>query len=67
MACKMKDDNKDIIGEKCVKDQEGNIAFNSEAKAWQTHYLNLLSMEFPCNHVNLPSKPAVYGPSILIH
>ena len=36
MAHKMKDDNKDIIGEKYVKDQEGNMVFddNSKAKAW---------------------------------
>ena len=40
MACKMKDDNKDIIGEKCVQDQEGNMTFddNSKAKAWPIHY-----------------------------
>ena len=36
MARKMKDDNKDIIEEKYVKDQEGNMVFgdNSKAKAW---------------------------------
>ena len=37
MARKMKDDEKDIIKDKCVKDQEGNMAFrnNSKVKTWQ--------------------------------
>ena len=33
MAHKMKDHNKDIIGVKCVKDQEGNMAFHDNSKA----------------------------------
>ena len=43
MARKMKDDNKDTIGEKCVKEQKGNMAFDdcSKAKAWESHNFNL--------------------------
>ena len=65
---KMKDDNKDIIGEKCVKDQEGNMAFNnnSKTKAWQKHYSNLINVEFPRNHDNLPDEPVVHNPPIFI-
>ena len=33
MAHKMKDDNKDINGVKCVKDQEGNMTFHDNSKA----------------------------------
>ena len=68
MTHKMKDDNKDIIGEKCVKDQEGNMSFDniSKAKTWQTHYSNLLNVEFPWNHHDLPTEPAVHGPPVFI-
>ena len=68
MARKMKDDNKDIIGEKYVKDQKENMAFdnNSKAKTWRTHYSNLLNVEFPWNHNNLPNEPAVHSPKVLI-
>ena len=33
MAHKMKDDNRDIIGVKYVKDQEGNMTFHDNSKA----------------------------------
>ena len=48
MALKIKVDNKDIIGEKCVKDQEESMAFGSnlKAKIWQRNYSNLLNVEF---------------------
>ena len=69
MACKTKDDNKGIIGETCVKDQKGNMAFafndNSKAKTWRTYYPNLLNVEFPWNH-DLLNEPAVHSPTILI-
>ena len=69
MARKMKEDNKDIIGEKCVKDQEGNMAFDdsSKAKAWETHYFNLLNVEFPWNKDDLPNEPVVQGPPLYIN
>ena len=64
----MKDDNKDTIGEKYVKNQEGNMAFdnNSKATTWQTHYSNLPKVEFPWNYDDLPNKPAAHGPPIFI-
>ena len=68
MAHKMKVDNKDIIGEKCVKDQEGSMAFdnNSKAKIWQRNYSNLLNVEFWWNHDDLPNEPAFHGPPVFI-
>ena len=39
---------------------------NSKAKTWQAHYSNLLNVEFPWNHHDLPSEPAVNGPPIFI-
>ena len=62
MAHKMKDDNRDIIGEKCVKDKEGNMAFydNSKAKIWSG------VVEFPWNPDDLTNEPAVHGPPVSI-
>ena len=66
MAHKMKVDNKDIIGEKCVKDQEGSMAFdnNSKAKIWQRNYSNLLNVEFWWNHDDLSNEPALHDPPV---
>ena len=68
MARKMKKDKKDIIGEKCVNDQEGKMAFDdsSKAKAWETYYVNLLNAEFPWNKDDLPNEPVVEGPPLYI-
>ena len=68
IACKMKRNNKNIIKEKCVKDQEGSMAFNynSNAKTWQTNYSNQLNVEFPWNHDSLSNKPPVHSPPIFI-
>ena len=38
----------------------------SKAKAWESHYSNLLNVEFPWNDENLPNELAVHGPPILI-
>ena len=64
----MKNDKKDTIGEKCVKDQEGNMAFdnNSKAKIWRTHYFNVLNVEFPWNYDDLSNEPTVHGPPMFI-
>ena len=60
--------NKNIIKEKCVKDQEGSTAFdyNSNAKTWQTNYSNQLNAEFPWNRDSLSNKPPVHSPPIFI-
>ena len=67
MTRKMKDDNKDTIGKKCVKDQDGNMVFddNLQAKAWRTDCSNLLNVEFQWNHDDL-NEPAVHNPPIFI-
>ena len=39
---------------------------NSKAKAWQTHYSNLLHVEFPWNHDDLLNEPAIHDPPIFI-
>ena len=64
IAQKMKGENHDTLGEKCVKDDDGNIAFDDEAKlrAWKTHYEKLLNLEFPWNSDTLTDEPPVQGP-----
>ena len=48
MGRAIKDTNKDIIGEKFVRDK-GNLTISDEAKshAWKEHYQRLLNNEFP--------------------
>ena len=49
IAKQMKQENKDIVGEKCIRDDDGVLAFNIEdkKKAWKQHYERLLNVEFP--------------------
>ena len=45
---KMKSENQDIVGEKCVRNDQGNIVYDDDAKllAWKEHYHRLLNVEF---------------------
>ena len=67
IAKQMRKDNQDIIGDKCVKDDSGNLSTDIEAKkaAWKQHYERLLNEEFPWNSNNLTAN-SVAGPPILI-
>ena len=37
-AKQMKQENKDIVGKKCIRDDNGVLAFNEEEKSMQQHY-----------------------------
>ena len=54
-----------MVGDKCVKDDSGNLFFDNEAKkvAWKQHYERLLNEEFSCNPEDLTADPVV-GPPI---
>ena len=67
-ARKMKDENQDIVGDKCIKDDNDNLAFDDKSKldAWKCHYDKLLNVEFPWDSSTLPVVPPVQGPSIKI-
>ena len=39
---------------------------SSKAKAWETHYFNILNVEFPWNKDDLPNEPVVQGPPLYI-
>ena len=61
MARAIKDTNKDVTGEKCIPDDEGNLTISDEAKlhAWKEHYQRLLYVEFSWNMNSLNNSAAV--------
>ena len=67
IAKQMRNDNQDVIGDKYVKDDFGNLSIDIDAKkvAWKQHYECLLNVEFPWNDKNL-SSDAIVGPPVLI-
>ena len=44
----MKADNSDVIGNKCVKDKDNNLALRDEEnlRVWKAHYEQLLNVQF---------------------
>ena len=67
IAKQLRKDNQDVVGDKCVKDDSGNLSFDNEAKkvAWKQHYEWLLNEEFSWNPEDLTADPVV-GPPIHI-
>ena len=67
VAKQLRKDNQDVVGDKCVKDDSGNLSFDNEAKrvAWKQHYERLLNDGFSWNPEDLTADPVV-GPPIHI-
>ena len=67
IAKQLRKDNQYVVGDKCVKDDSGNLSFDNEAKkvAWKQHYERLLNEEFSWNPEDLTADPVV-GPPIHI-
>ena len=67
IAKQLRKDNQDVVGDKCVKNDSGNLSFDNEAKkvAWKQHYERLLNEEFSWNPEDLTADPVV-GPPIHI-
>ena len=65
MAKKMKAENSDVVGDKCVRDNSGKISYTDEAKlaAWKEHHEQLLNVEFPWDPDSLSPAPPVEGPA----
>lgn len=68
IAKHMKGINRDVVGEKCVKNDDGKIAFDQEGlkNAWKSYHSRLLNHE---NEWNMDSLPKVYptaGPPITV-
>ena len=61
----MRRDNQDVMGEKPVKNDAGQLSLGEEAKkeAWREHYEHLLNVEFPWNPEDLSEESPVEGPS----
>ncbi len=68
LAKQMKRDNRDVVGDTCVKDSVGNMCLNDETKkkAWQTHYERLLNEEFTWNADTLSPVYPIAGPPVLV-
>ena len=64
----MKCENQDIVGGKCVKNDEGCLTYNDSAKlkAWKSHYERLLNVEFVWNSDSLPDLNPRIGPHLYI-
>ena len=52
IAAQIRADSRDVIGDKCIKDDHGNLSVTTDAKkeAWKKHYGSLLNVEFPSIH-----------------
>ena len=68
MARKMKLDNQDIAGDKCIRDDDGNIAYGEDAKlkAWKEDYQRLLNEEFAWDETSLSDADPVEGSAIQV-
>ena len=65
LAKQMRRDNQDVMGEKPVKNDAGQLSLDEESKkeAWKEHYERLLNVEFPWNPEDLSEESPVEGPS----
>ena len=68
LAKQMKRENQDVVGEKCVLNDDGEMTFSNDSKkgAWHQHYERLLNVEFPWDRENLPPAHPVQGPAVFI-
>ena len=64
----IKDTNKDVTGEKCVRHDKGNLWWSDEAKlhGWKEHNQRLLNVEFPWDKNSLNNLAAAEGPAIFV-
>ena len=60
--------NRDVVGEKCVRDDNGNIAFSVEdlKVAWKAYHSRLLNHENDWDANSLPEAPSIIGPPITV-
>ena len=68
IAKQMKRGNQDVVGEKCVVDDNENLCFDTTAKskAWKEHYSCLLNQEFVWDQSTLSTVHPVVGPAPLV-
>ena len=68
IAKHMKGTNRDVVGEKCVKNDDGNIAFSEEdiKNAWKSYHSRLLNHENEWDMSSLPEVFPTVGPPIIV-
>ena len=61
LSCSFIGDKQDIVGEKCVKKNDGSISFSDADKhaTWKDNYMPLLNIEFSLDAPTLAHSPAV--------
>ena len=64
LAKQMDKTNQDVVGEKCVRNDAGELSLSDEEKmkAWVEHYARLLNVEFEWESHLLPEVAPVEGP-----
>ena len=64
----MRKENVDVVGDKPVKNDTGEVSMSEEAKqnAWAEHYERLLNVEFDWDPDHLSNEPPLEGPPIPI-
>ena len=65
MARKMKSGQQDVVGETCIKDDDGRVVYDEEkiSGAWKLHFERLLNEEFVWDRENLSPVECVEGPA----
>ena len=61
-------ENKDIVGEKCIRGDSGKLAYSDEEKkkTWKHYYERLPNVEFSCSEEDLFVADPVLGPPTLV-
>ena len=64
----MKHENQNIVGDKCVNNDEECLTYNdsSKLKPWKSHYKRLLNVEFMWNSDSIPDLNPKIGRSLYI-
>ena len=64
IARQMKASQQDVVGDKCVRNDNGKLAVTDgeKLKAWKEHYQRLLNEEFPWKKEDLDIAQPVIGP-----
>ena len=64
IAKQIEAENCDVVGDKCIKNDKGELALTDAEKhlAWKEHYERLLNEEFPRDKENLVLEDPVFGP-----
>ena len=68
MTKRLKQDNIDLVSEKCVRNEDGKLTLtiDDKLKAWQSHYQKLLNVEFPWHVANMSEEASVKGTAFKI-